>query len=117
MIIFSFLKNLGWDGSVVLITFIVIALVICFVIAFFIYLLVQVALSSSDKEERDKKERIFLQYEAAKAVLRGNPNDLELREYALVAARIYYSSLRGGTLTIYDEQAISNDLLMIIGNN
>jgi ABC-type siderophore export system fused ATPase/permease subunit len=32
------------------------------------------------------------------------------KELALKAAREYYSYLRGGRLSIYDEQAISNDL-------
>jgi hypothetical protein len=32
------------------------------------------------------------------------------KEEALKAGRIYYERLRGGRLTIYDEQAITNDL-------
>jgi len=33
------------------------------------------------------------------------------KQHALQAGRRYYSHLRGGRLTIYDEQAINNDLL------
>lgn len=32
------------------------------------------------------------------------------KQVALAAGRAYYSELRGGNLTIYDEQAIANDL-------
>jgi len=42
-----------------------------------------------------------------------DPYDNRLRDSALQAGRKYYSSLRGGILTIYDEQAIANDLSSI----
>ena len=42
-----------------------------------------------------------------------DPYDNRLRDSALQAGRKYYASLRGGILTIYDEQAIANDLASI----
>ena len=40
------------------------------------------------------------------------------KKYALECGRIYYSSLRGGTLSIYDEAALSNDIAaMEVKNN
>lgn len=38
------------------------------------------------------------------------------KKAALDAGRKYYSALRGGKLTIYDEQAITNDLLTMDEN-
>lgn len=35
------------------------------------------------------------------------------KQRALEAGRKYYSELRGGTLSLYDEQAIANDLSTI----
>jgi hypothetical protein len=51
----------------------------------------------------NKNEKLKAEYEEA---LKGND-----KKVALEAGRKYYSSLRGnGKLTIYDEQAITNDL-------
>jgi len=56
------------------------------------------------------------EYQKAKDQLRANPDDLSLREAMLLKGRQYYSSLRGDeTITIYDEQAISNDMKAILG--
>lgn len=54
--------------------------------------------------KRNNKEIRLLRanYEAA---LKGGD-----KQAALQAGRLYYSRLRGNKLTIYDEQAISNDL-------
>jgi hypothetical protein len=59
---------------------------------------------------QNRKKQIFLRYEETKAQLRQNPNDLNAREAMLKAGREYYASLRKGTLSIYDEQAIANDM-------
>lgn len=56
-------------------------------------------------------------YESAKEALRKNPKSVSLRESALVAGRRYYARLRGGRLSIYDEQALTNDLSMIISSD
>lgn len=69
---------------------------------------------------RNRKRRIRLlqAYEEAKEALRKNPKDSKLRYNCLQAGRAYYSSLRDGNLlTIYDEQALNNDLSTIIGTN
>ncbi len=52
-------------------------------------------------------------YFVAKERLMEDPYDNRLRDLALQAGRKYYASLRGGILTIYDEQAIANDLASI----
>jgi hypothetical protein len=70
----------------------------------------------------NKQKKLAKEYEAAKNMLRKNPKNSQFREAVLSAGRKYYSSLRDGVyvdgiLTIYDEQAISNDLNTIIGSN
>ena len=45
--------------------------------------------------------------------LRQQPSNNKLREKALKAGREYYKSLRNGQLSIYDEQAINNDLAAV----
>ncbi len=57
-------------------------------------------------KEKDQIKTIKLNYD--QAILRGD------RQRALQLGREYYSLLRGGKLTIYDEQAIANDLSTII---
>jgi Zn-dependent protease with chaperone function len=64
-----------------------------------------------------KLARIATEYENAKDALRKKPGNVKLREAALAAGRNYYASLRDGTLSIYDEQALSNDLNTIMGSN
>lgn len=55
---------------------------------------------------KKQKEKLRLLKEEYDNALRGND-----KKRALDAGRAYYSSLRGqGKLTIYDEQAITNDL-------
>jgi hypothetical protein len=61
-------------------------------------------------------EKLRLDYEEKKNQLRHNPRNNEARENMLLTGRAYYSCLRpGGILTIYDEQAISNDMTAILG--
>jgi len=50
----------------------------------------------------NKKGKLLKAYREA---LNGND-----KRKALIAGRAYYSHLRKGTLTIYDEQAINNDI-------
>jgi hypothetical protein len=66
-------------------------------------------LSKSEKE----KQQIKKVYELAKNKLRQQPSNNQLREKALQAGREYYKSLRNGQLSIYDEQAITNDLAAV----
>lgn len=54
--------------------------------------------------ESGRKELADLKQQYDKALKSGD------RKTALEAGRKYYSTLRGGTLSIYDEQAITNDL-------
>ncbi len=55
-------------------------------------------------------------YDAAKEYLRKNPEDYQAREAMVKAGREYYARSREGRQpTIYDEQAINNDLIAIIG--
>lgn len=67
----------------------------------------------SNAKKRAKKAQ---EYEDIKEALRKNPKDARLREAALNAGRSYYASLRHGVLSIYDEQALNNDLSMIVGS-
>jgi len=67
----------------------------------------------SNAKRRAKKAQ---EYQDAKEALSKNPEDASLREAALNAGRSYYASLRDGVLSIYDEQALNNDLSMIIGS-
>ena len=56
------------------------------------------------------------QYEATKEQLRQNPSSSQAREAMLKAGRAYYSCMREeGVPTIYDEQAINNDMKAILG--
>lgn len=52
----------------------------------------------------NKKKIEHLKNEYDRALSKGNKKE------ALAAGRAYYSALRNGTLTIYDEQALANDL-------
>lgn len=57
------------------------------------------------------------QYEAKKEQLRQNPKSPQAREAILIAGRAYYSCIREeGAPTVYDEQAINNDMKAILGN-
>jgi hypothetical protein len=60
-----------------------------------------------------KKEQIKKNYESSRNKLRQQPSNNQLREKALQAGREYYKSLRNGVLSIYDEQAITNDLAAV----
>lgn len=57
------------------------------------------------------------EYNRSLNVLRKSPQDSTLRQEALEVARMYYDTMRGGVNTIYDEQAISNDLSTIYGSD
>ncbi|WP_242055197.1 MULTISPECIES: hypothetical protein [Nostocales] len=63
-----------------------------------------------------QRTKVTHAYEYAKEALRKNPRDVILRETALNAGRKYYATIRGGILSIYDEQALANDLSMIVGS-
>ena len=64
-------------------------------------------------KEKDVQAQLSNKYFVAKERLMEDPYDNRLRDLALQAGRKYYASLRGGILTIYDEQAIANDLASI----
>ena len=64
-------------------------------------------------KEKDVQAQLGDKYFFAKERLMEYPYDNKLRDLALQAGRKYYASLRDGILTIYDEQAIANDLASI----
>lgn len=73
---------------------------------------------ASERENNKQKEYELLQksYDAAKERLATCPGDYQARTEMIEAGRKYYSYLREGQRpTIYDEQAIQNDLMAIIG--
>jgi hypothetical protein len=71
----------------------------------------------SNAQKRAETLKLEKEYEMTKELLRQNPKNSRQREQMLIAGRKYYSSLRNGILSIYDEQAISNDLSAIIGSD
>ncbi len=79
-----------------------------FIILFFISPIALAILWIMSNQKR--RDQLSLRYEEAKSQLRQNPSDLIAREAMLKAGREYYASLRNGVLTIYDEQAIANDM-------
>lgn len=54
---------------------------------------------------RQRKKQVSALYQQYQQAIKGGD-----RQAALQAGRRYYSACRGGRLTIYDEQAITNDL-------
>lgn len=78
------------------------------VIAAILGILIVIFKNAADKAEeakrlKDKQERLRIKYQEA---LRGTD-----KHEALAAGRSYHAALRtDGKLTIYDEQAITNDL-------
>ena len=70
----------------------------------------------SSKRWSEHLNYMLKQYEAAKEMLRQQPDDPQAREGMLLAGRAYYSCMReGGVPSIYDEQAIGNDMKAILG--
>ena len=59
------------------------------------------------------QQKLKKQYDNALDALRKNPSNNQLRSTALLAGRKYFEALRNGTLSIYDEQRIANDLAAI----
>jgi|NOAtaT_7_FD_contig_111_378355_length_1180_multi_5_in_0_out_0_2 uncharacterized membrane protein len=59
------------------------------------------------------QQKLKKQYEDALDALRKSPSNNKLRTTALLAGRKYFEALRNGTLSIYDEQRIANDLAAI----
>jgi uncharacterized membrane protein len=59
------------------------------------------------------QQKLKKQYEDALNALRKSPSNNKLRTTALLAGRKYFEALRNGTLSIYDEQRIANDLAAI----
>ena len=83
-----------------LVTVIIISIIVIVFVAFF--------------KEKNVQAQLDNKYLVAKERLMEDPYDNKIRDLALQAGRKYYASLRGGILTIYDEQAIANDLASII---
>lgn len=70
----------------------------------------------SRKKWTEYEQSMLKLYEAKKEQLRKHPENIAAREAMLKAGRVYYSCLReDGVPTIYDEQAINNDMAAIIG--
>ncbi len=75
-----------------------------------------VMLAYSTKKWGEYVKQMLEQYEAGKEQLRKNPGSSQLREAMLQTGRAYYSCMRDeGVPTIYDEQAINNDMKAILG--
>jgi hypothetical protein len=75
-----------------------------------------VLLSHSSKKWAEYTQQLLSEYEGTKEQLRKNINSIEAREAMLLAGRAYYSCMREGRVpTIYDEQAINNDMKAILG--
>lgn len=72
---------------------------------FLIFIIIAIAIAAIVNENRKQKHLMEL-WQRYNQLLRGSD-----KRAALQAGRAYYSALRKGlTLTIYDEQAIANDL-------
>lgn len=70
----------------------------------------------SSKRWSEYVQYMLDQYEATKEQLRQHPSSSQAREAMLKAGRAYYSCMREeGVPTIYDEQAINNDMKAILG--
>ena len=70
----------------------------------------------STKKWAEYLQHMREQYEVTKTKLRQNPESVDAREAMLEAGRSYYSCMREeGMPTIYDEQAINNDMKAILG--
>jgi hypothetical protein len=65
----------------------------------------------------NQTNKLAQRYENAKEALRKDPKNVSLRESTLQAGRKYYARLRGGKLSIYDEQALTNDLSIILSSD
>lgn len=73
-------------------------------------------LAYSSKRWSEYVQYMSEQYEITKEQLRQNPSSSQAREAMLKTGRAYYSSMREeGVPTIYDEQAINNDMKAILG--
>ena len=66
-----------------------------------------------DKEKTERRLKAKKEYDDALSDLRKNPKNSDLRTRALDAGRNYYGIMRGSAISIYDEQAIQNDLSTI----
>ncbi|KQX69251.1 hypothetical protein [Paenibacillus sp. Root444D2] len=76
--------------------------------SFVVIFLILLGLAANEEE----KETAQKNYRNALDILSRDPKNPQLRQNALDCGRRYYSSLRdNGRLTIYDEQAITNDIL------
>ncbi len=70
----------------------------------------------SSKRWSEYMRYMLEQYESKKEQLRQNPDSAQAREAMLKAGRAYYSCMREQQVpTIYDEQAINNDMKAILG--
>lgn len=61
-------------------------------------------------KEEEKKNKLAIAYVNAKDALSESPNNPTLRQAALRSGKEYYAACRGGTITVYDEAAINNDI-------
>ena len=67
-------------------------------------------LSATSLRRGEASSLVF--YEAALNILQQNPGQSSLKQYALDVGRWHHSIARGsGTVTIYDEQAMQNDIM------
>ncbi|GEM_PF-3577355 len=103
--------NIIEDGVRVLAGTLQVTIIVGFFVGI-IKILNEIGTSGIKKEQ--KQIKIKQEYENIKNQLSQEPNNIHLRQLALQTARKYYASFRSnGRLTIYDEQAIQNDLSAI----
>jgi outer membrane protein assembly factor BamD (BamD/ComL family) len=73
-----------------------------FIFILIVLLIISIVTGKNYKKKEAEKKRLYEEYQSA--LRSGNKAE------ALAAGRKYYGFLRKGSLTIYDEQAMTNDL-------
>ncbi len=68
---------------------------------------------SNEENKIEHSKLIFNNYKYKLKKLKLDPDNLTLKQQALEYGRSYYSDLRDGKLTLYDEAAISNDIMSV----
>jgi len=68
---------------------------------------------SNEENKIEISKSIFNNYKYKLKQLQLDPGNLTLKQQALEYGRSYYSDLRDGKLTLYDEAAISNDIMSV----
>lgn len=114
----SFIISITNDISFIEAIFGILLVIISFSLWGLIIIPLIILVNKFTSKNYDRQNKLKQEYEDFKYKLSQNPQNQELRQLTLQKARDYYSSLRNdGRLTIYDEQAIQNDLSLIINSS